>query len=256
MIVVYEAANSVEAHMIVHLLVQSDIDAQIDGEYLQGAMGELPAAGNVRVRVSPEDSDEAKKIIAEWESIQPKEGPDSRPETASQKASYFLAGAVIASAVLFTLFRYPGDSSGIDSNGDGLLDETYHYQGQLIKKVEADRNRDGEIDYVFNYGLDGIISEGLGDNDFNGTFEDTTKYRNGNPVSTQIDSNADGKVDYVLGYEDGVLVQAEFLDTATGKTRKKQHFRLGKLVEDEWDSNRDGNYDRKTTYDEYEEPAL
>ena len=44
MTIVYAATNAVEAHMIVHLLQQSEIEAHIDGEHLQGAVGELPAA--------------------------------------------------------------------------------------------------------------------------------------------------------------------------------------------------------------------
>jgi len=103
MIVVYDAANQVEAHMIVHLLQQANMDAQIDGEFLQGAMGELPAAGNIRVRVSPQHADEARQIIAEWEAVQPAEPPQPEPETVGQKAGYFMAGAALASAVFLAL---------------------------------------------------------------------------------------------------------------------------------------------------------
>ena len=47
----YEAANTVEAHMILNLLEQSSLSARIDGEYLQGGVGELQAIGIVRVMV-------------------------------------------------------------------------------------------------------------------------------------------------------------------------------------------------------------
>ncbi|MGI9292279.1 MAG: DUF2007 domain-containing protein [Gammaproteobacteria bacterium] len=256
MIAVYEAANTVEAHMIVHLLEQSDIEAKIDGEYLQGAMGELPAAGNVKVKVSQNNAREAKEIIAEWEANQPTESTYPRAETSSQKAPYFIAGATLATVVLYALFRWPGDSDGVDLNGNGLPDEVYHYQGQLISKIETDRNRDGQVDLVFNYGLDGVIRDFVADNDFNGTFEETTKYRNGNPISTEIDSNGDGIIDNVWRYKHGVMTTSEFIDIETGRIRKIQRFELGKLIEDEWDSNGDGNFDRKTTYDEFEEPIL
>lgn len=67
MIIIYHAANSLDANMIKGLLEQYEIRAFIQGEYLQGGMGELPAADLVTVSVDNENYTEAKKIIAEWE---------------------------------------------------------------------------------------------------------------------------------------------------------------------------------------------
>ncbi|MCH9799498.1 MAG: DUF2007 domain-containing protein [Betaproteobacteria bacterium] len=67
MIIIYHAANSLDANMIKSLLEQFHIRAFIQGEYLQGGMGELPAADLVTVSVDDENFTEAKKIIVEWE---------------------------------------------------------------------------------------------------------------------------------------------------------------------------------------------
>lgn len=67
MIIIYHAANSLDANMIKGLLEQYKIRAFIQGEYLQGGMGELPAADLVTVSVDDENYTEAKKIIVEWE---------------------------------------------------------------------------------------------------------------------------------------------------------------------------------------------
>lgn len=67
MIIVYDAANSLDANMIKGLLEQYEIRAFIQGEYLQGGMGELPAADLVKVSVDDKNFTEAKHIIAEWE---------------------------------------------------------------------------------------------------------------------------------------------------------------------------------------------
>ena len=64
---VYDASNNIEAHLVMHQLQQAGIDARIEGEYLQGGIGELPAAGNVRVIVNSEDEAEARFVIADWE---------------------------------------------------------------------------------------------------------------------------------------------------------------------------------------------
>lgn len=70
----YDAANNIDAHLVMHQLQQAGIDARIEGEFLQGGIGELPAAGNVRVIVDDQDLAEARAVIADWEA------GDSRPE--------------------------------------------------------------------------------------------------------------------------------------------------------------------------------
>ncbi len=65
--IVYDASNSIEAHLLLGLLSQAGIVGTISGEYLQGAMGELPAFGLVKVHVDDANYDEAKEIIAAWQ---------------------------------------------------------------------------------------------------------------------------------------------------------------------------------------------
>lgn len=64
---VYDASGNIEAHLVMHQLQQAGIAASIEGEYLQGGIGELPAAGNIRVVVPDEDEQEARQVIADWE---------------------------------------------------------------------------------------------------------------------------------------------------------------------------------------------
>jgi hypothetical protein len=67
MIIIYHAANSLDANMIKDLLAQYNIRAYIQGEYLQGGLGELPTVGLVTVSVDNEHQTEAKKIVHEWD---------------------------------------------------------------------------------------------------------------------------------------------------------------------------------------------
>ena len=64
---VFDASSNIEAHLVMHQLQQAGIDATIQGEFLQGAIGELPAAGNIRVLVAEDDVDEARQVIADWD---------------------------------------------------------------------------------------------------------------------------------------------------------------------------------------------
>tara|TARA_R110002096_G_scaffold181511_9_gene359213 strand:+ start:2077 stop:2298 length:222 start_codon:yes stop_codon:yes gene_type:complete len=63
---VLHALNSLEAHIIKGLLESEGISANIVGEYLQGAMGELPANGLIRVVVEESDYERATLVIDNW----------------------------------------------------------------------------------------------------------------------------------------------------------------------------------------------
>lgn len=65
MIPVFDALNSIEAHSIKIYLIGNGVEAKVGGDYLQGAMGELPALGIVRVFVNETDEIRARKLIQE-----------------------------------------------------------------------------------------------------------------------------------------------------------------------------------------------
>jgi hypothetical protein len=102
---VYEASTGLDAHMILNLLEQRGISGNIEGEYLQGGIGELSAMGFVRVMVAEEDYAEAKKIIAEWEAIQPPE-EKPEPETSTSIAlRIFISGAFVGALVMYWVLK-------------------------------------------------------------------------------------------------------------------------------------------------------
>lgn len=61
--------------MVLHQLQQAGIHAEIIGEHLQGGIGELPAIGNIRVVVSPEDAENARQVIADWDALEVDDQP-------------------------------------------------------------------------------------------------------------------------------------------------------------------------------------
>lgn len=73
MIKVYDASNSIEAHMIANMLEQEGIEARVDGEYLQGGIGDLQAIDMIRVMVSEESHPAAQNIIKAFEAKQPRD---------------------------------------------------------------------------------------------------------------------------------------------------------------------------------------
>ena len=102
---VFEASTGLDAHMILNLLEQRGISRRIEGEYLQGGIGELAAMGFVRVLVAEEKYAEARQIIGDWEAIQPPE-EKSQPETSTSIAlRIFISGVFVGMLVMYLLFK-------------------------------------------------------------------------------------------------------------------------------------------------------
>lgn len=104
---VFEASSGLDAHMILNLLEQRGIGGRIEGEYLQGGIGELQAMGFVRVLVADEDYDEARRIVGEWEAAQPpaqEREPEKRTAVGLQ---LFVAGVILGAALMYWLLK-PG----------------------------------------------------------------------------------------------------------------------------------------------------
>ena len=68
---VYEARDGLEAHMVAGLMEQIGITAQVRGDLLQGAVGELPAAGLASVWVADDDEQRARAVVLDFEAEQP-----------------------------------------------------------------------------------------------------------------------------------------------------------------------------------------
>lgn len=65
--IAYHARDLPEAHIIAGLLRANGIDSHVGGHYLQGALGEIGAAGFTNVHVDDDDYLEARCLIAEYE---------------------------------------------------------------------------------------------------------------------------------------------------------------------------------------------
>lgn len=155
---VYEASTSLDAHMILNLLVQEGIEGRVDGGYLPGGVGELQAINVVRVMVDEADYERAAQIIKNWEAIEIEK--EERPKNKSSNgASIFLMGAVIGGGLIYWAYNSPVTEDGIDMNGDGVLDERWIYKDHRISRTEVDRNYDGNVDIIYDFDRKGILSK-------------------------------------------------------------------------------------------------
>ncbi len=237
--------------MILDLLRQQGLAGRVDGEYLQGGIGELPAAGLVRVMVEEQDYAAAKALIEQWDAAQPLHEPAPADRTRGSRLNVFMIGLLAGAALSIAYYQSPVTTQGTDHNGDGVLDDRWTYAGSdRILKNEVDRNLDGKIDTITGYGRIGTIESGESDDNFDGVFESRMTYRRGNPELIEVDTNGDGYRDLKTNFENGVLVSTEYIHPSTGRARKIEYFALGKITHAESDTDKDGRMDKRITYDE------
>ena len=78
---VYQAANHIQAHMVMHVLQQAGVNAHVQGEYLQSGAGELPLGNLVGVAVDDDDVEVAREIISDWEKLMQEPDTDDEEES-------------------------------------------------------------------------------------------------------------------------------------------------------------------------------
>lgn len=65
--VIYHAENVIDANLVKHLVEEAGMLAFVNGGYLQGGVGELPASGLVTVSVADEDEAAARAVVRDFE---------------------------------------------------------------------------------------------------------------------------------------------------------------------------------------------
>lgn len=253
---VFHASVALDAHLVQQLLERAGIPSRIDGEYLQGAAGELPPGSLVRVRVAPEQAAEAREIIAEWEKLQPDE-PLSTPP-AKRKSSWapytWVLGLAMGFAAAWIHYNTPITRNAVDYNDDGNPEERYVYAGIKMQTAEFDRNSDGRVDMRYEYDSHGVPTQTLIDDDFDGRFETHVESVRGQWSRAETDSDGDGFFEEITHYANGIRTQWEYLSPTSHKVLKKSQYRGELLIASEYDADGDGEFERRVEYDEMGDP--
>jgi antitoxin component YwqK of YwqJK toxin-antitoxin module len=150
----------------------------------------------------------------------------------SKKLKYFMRGLLVGillagsySAYYIHRMRHSSGMRTYDDNKDGKPDKWVTYRNGKVSHSAYDRNSDGKIDFWYTYDDQGIVIRSQEDNDFN-SIPDITHY-----------------------YVDGILDSAEFHPNGSAIIIKKQFYENGVLKEEWVDTNYDGKFDEKNTYD-------
>lgn len=237
--------------MLQDLLKQRGISSRLDGEQLQGGVGEIPVAGFVRLMVEDSDYAAARAVIDEWETTTV---PDPIPVPQVRigwTPIALLLGLAIGIGGSYLYHRVPTNLQGSDSNDDGRLDEhwTYSASGALIKS-EVDRNFDGRPDAVNYTDRDGRYESGESDDDFDGKFETQWRYQYGSIRSMETDTDGDGAAEIHTQFMHGVPYSSEYFVSGSDGPARVEYYRLGVLTHAEVDTDGDGRLDTRKTYSE------
>lgn len=253
---IFEASSGLEAHMILNFLQQEGITGRIDGEYLQGGIGELQAMNMVHVLVNDSDYIKAKEIIKAWDTNQTEKINVNRPKSKSSGIGIgigLILGLLFGAGSTFWAYNSPVNLDGIDYNDDGKLDEKWVFKDNRISRIEIDRNLDNSVDIIHKYDRRGRIYRTEHDDNFDNIFESTITYKRGNPIQQNIDTDQDGIIDSKTYFTNGVLTEIEILGPTSSSPVKIQKYKMNKLISSEFDSNGDGTYNKAYEYDYYEE---
>jgi hypothetical protein len=102
MLIAYRARDIAEAHIVSGMLHAEGIESHVGGHYLQGAMGEIGAAGFTNVHVEDEDYSRARALVAEYEASAPEASSASAAGTGSSlnRVERYAVGFLLFVAVL------------------------------------------------------------------------------------------------------------------------------------------------------------
>jgi Putative prokaryotic signal transducing protein len=257
---VYECSLAVEAHMICDLLARAGISSRVEGEFLAGAMGELPLGSTIKVRVDPSQVTDAKRVIEDWQRLQ-RTDPEPAPPPAHKKKRvwsstlWFAGGIALGAVATLIVLRTPYTQDSLDLDGDGVTDETYSYSGGVLSMISLDHNADGKIDERHTYDVYGVITGSESDPDFDGILEWRNEYEDGEIVRSTKDANQDGKPEQVGLFRNGTQLTNDIYDESGARIVVRELYRSDGLLTREIDKDGDGVFERRVEYDRYGEPV-
>lgn len=265
-VVVRTYAGEALASLAASRLGSEGIDAHIQKDDCGGAYPSLQMAGGVRLLVKPEDLADAEKILSEMEAEEVSEEAeqDEQPEDRDQKKE---KSGLMVSIVLLLLgfaggyFLSPEIShrstySGVvkrDQNEKGIPGSFGHYVDGQLTRVEEDRNYDGKIDAWFKY-VSGKLRSGMYDNNFDGRPDAWVEHKDSFNYVVKSDTDFDGKPDATDYYVNGVKQRTDWHPNSSPIIERRQIYENGVLKEELVDTNRNGKFDLKITYDKFERP--
>jgi hypothetical protein len=263
-VVVRTYAGEMVASIAAARLGSEGIEAHIQKDDCGGAYPALQMSGGVRLLVKPEDLENAEKILNELEvedseKIEEQEEPEDSKRARSNSLlliGLFLLG-LAAGYFLSPELRDRSTYTGVetdDRNKDGKPGVLYHYVDGQLSRVEEDRNYDGKVDAWLKYAA-GKICTAADDNSFSGQPNRWTTHKDRFNYEVKVDTDFDGKPDLTVIYVNGVKQKVDWHPNDSTIIERRELYEHDVLKEKLVDTDGDGIFDLKITYDPYERPT-
>ncbi len=257
-------------------LESEGIESIIQKDDVGGAYPALQMSRGVRLLAKPEDQPEAEQILAEIEAEDSEqifaeiEAQDServeRPETQEEcKKGHtglilFVGGALLGFIIGYFSASKPslrkGNYTGViqrDRNSQGKPGRSYYYTDGILARTEVDRNYDDKPDEWYKFVANKVRSATL-DNNFDGKPDVRITYKDEFNHVEKVDTDFDGTPDATMHFVNGLLNKVDWHPHDSSIIERRQIFEYGILKEELVDTDLDGIFDVKITYDRYERP--
>jgi hypothetical protein len=261
-------ASEAVASIAAARLGSEGIEAHIQKDDCGGAYPSLQVSGGVRLLVKPEDLADAEKILDGMDvegfgEVEEEEQPEERRRTQSSSTLWvglFLVGlfllGVLAGNFLSLELTDQSTYTGVvksERYADGKASVFNHYVNGKLTRVEEDRNHDGKPDGWHEYVADKLVSSRF-DNNFDGKPDTWVTYKDRFNYVEKRDTDFDGKPDATVSWVNGLCQRVDWHPHDSANIDRRQYYEHGVLKEELVDTDGDGIFDQKITYDQYERP--
>jgi hypothetical protein len=262
-VVVRTYAGEIVASIAAARLGSEGIEVHIQKDDCGGAYPALQMSWGVRLLVKPEDLENAEKVLNEVEAEDSGESeeqgePEDRERAKSNPLlliglfSLGLAAGYFLSPELRDRSTYTGVETD-DRNKDGKPGVFYHYVDGQLTRAEEDRNYDGKVDSWHKY-VAGKLYTIADDNSFSGQPNRWTTHKDRFNYEVKVDTDFDGKPDLTVIYVNGVKQKVDWHPNDSTIIERRELHEHDLLKEKLVDTDGDGIFDLKITYDPYERP--
>ncbi len=256
-------ASEAVASIAASRLGSEGIEVHIQKDDCGGAYPSLQMSGGVRLLVNPDDLADAEKILNGMDTedsgeVEKDEQPEDRGRTQSSpillvglfllglSAGYFLSPELTDRSTYTGVVKHERYA-----DGKAAVFE-YYVNGKLVR-IEEDRNHDGKPDAWFEYVAGKLVSSKY-DNNFDGKPDDWLTYKDRFNVVEKVDTDFDGTPDYTVFWVNGLRQRADWHPHDSANIDRREFYEHGVLKEKLVDTDGDGIFDQKITYDPYERP--
>lgn len=245
-------------------LESEGIEAIIQKDDVGGAYPALQMSRGVRLLVKPADVPRAEEILTEIEAEDTGEVEQPEPEEDRKTSKSgpillvggFLLGLIVGYFAAPELTHRRGNYTGVikeDRNEQGKPGRFYYYVDGLRTRIEEDRNYDGQPDAWYKFVANRLRTATLDDN-FDGKPDVWITYKNEFNYTMKVDTDFDGKPDATIFYVNGLKQRVDWHPNDSAIIERRQIFEHEVLKEELVDTDQDGIFDQKITYDRFERP--